>query len=94
MKLEFSKNAQEEVSIAYAWYQGQRSGLGEQFLEYLETKVSFIQNNPNAFPLKHQYYRLVLLDKFPFLIVYEVLSEKVIVYHVFHTSRNPKYWMR
>lgn len=92
MKLEFSKNAREEISTAYQWYEGQQAGLGERFLEYLESKASFIQNNPRAYPLKHDYLRLALIDKFPFLLVYELAKGKVIIYHVFHTSRNPEYW--
>jgi len=29
------------------------------------------------------------LAKFPFIIIYEIIESEVVIYSVFHTSRNP-----
>jgi hypothetical protein len=30
------------------------------------------------------------LVKFPFVIIYEIIGTEIIIYSVFHTSRNPE----
>jgi plasmid stabilization system protein ParE len=94
VELEFSRAAREEISIAYNWYEEQQDGLGERFLKYLEAKADFVKNYPKSYPLKYKLFRLALLDNFPFLLAYELLEDKVIVYRVFHASRNPEYWRK
>ena len=40
----------------------------------------------------HEDYRRCLLQRFPYAVFYEYSGSTVIVYSVFHTSRNPDKW--
>ncbi|MDO6761096.1 type II toxin-antitoxin system RelE/ParE family toxin [Tamlana sp. 2_MG-2023] len=88
--LEVKDEANSETIEAYLYYEEKRIGLGEAFLEHLETYFDRITANPEHFPLKRKPYREAFIKRFPFLIVYEIDKNKVIVYSVFNTWQNPE----
>jgi len=94
LAVEFSFNARQEIKIAFSWYEEKQLGLGERFLAMLERKVKFLSKNPLTYPLKHKFLRIAKINVFPFVIVYEVFEDKVVIYHVFHTRRNPNFWKK
>ncbi len=75
---------------AYYWYEQQKQGLGERFINELEDKYHKISNNPTAYGKRNDSYRHIVLRKFPYVIVFRIIEKTVVVYAVFHTSRNPK----
>ncbi|GAB3931120.1 type II toxin-antitoxin system RelE/ParE family toxin [Mucilaginibacter myungsuensis] len=95
-KVDLTIKATKELQEAYDWYEGRRNGLGDRFMADFNKKADFISNNAVLFAVKIERkgskYREVLLDVFPFLVVYEVLEEEKIVrvFSVFNTSRHPK----
>ncbi len=66
-------------------------GLGMRFYKEFQETINIISINPNLFNKKRKNYRQVKMKKFPFLIVYELESNKIIVSRLFHAKRNPKY---
>ena len=88
--LEITEEANLEIINAYLFYERQNAGLGETFLEHLDIYLERITANPEHFPQKRKPYREAFIKRFPFLIIYEVIKEKVIVYAVFHTRQNPE----
>ena len=74
---------------AYDWYEVQKKGLGEEFLAELDTSYKKIQTHPTFYSIIKKNYRQVSLKRFPYVIVYEIIKSQVIVFAVFHTSRNP-----
>lgn len=89
-KIQITINAEKEILSAYNFYEDQQISLGEKFLNELETSFKLIQKNPYLFARKHKAFREIVLNKFPFLIVYEINAEILIIISVFHTSKNPK----
>jgi hypothetical protein len=87
--LEIKDEANLETIEAYLYYEGKRTGLGEEFLEHLDTYFDRITANPKHFPKKRKPYREAFIKRFPFLIIYEIEKNKVIVYSVFNTWQNP-----
>lgn len=75
---------------AYIWYEQQQPGLGEKFLGELEDKYQKISNNPRAYGKRNESYRHIVLRKFPYVIVFRIIKKTVVIYAVFHTSRNPQ----
>jgi hypothetical protein len=61
-------------------------------LSLFDKTIDFILLNPEGYPEKRSPYREILLEKFPYLIIYELDKKRHIIYilHVFHTRRNPK----
>jgi plasmid stabilization system protein ParE len=88
--LEIKDEANREIIEAYLYYQEKRTGLGEEFLEHLDSYFERIVSNPKHFPQKRKPYREAFIKRFPFLIVYEITKNKIIIYSVFNTWQNPE----
>jgi plasmid stabilization system protein ParE len=74
---------------AYEWYEEQLPGLGGDFLLELELGYTKILENPTFYSFIENGFRRLLLKRFPYVIIYEILDTDLVVYAVFHTSRNP-----
>lgn len=87
-----SSEAVKELQESFEWYEVRCEGLGIQFIEHIDKTIRLIRKNPETFPVKGGSYREVVINKFPFVIIYELLKNDHIVYilHIFHTKRNPK----
>lgn len=83
--LEVKDDANIEIIEAYLYYEEKRVGLGDEFLEHLDIYFDRITTNPKHFPQKRKPYREAFIKRFPFLVIYEITKEKVIVYAVFNT---------
>lgn len=88
--LEIHPKAENETVDAYNWYEDQYNGLGEMFLSDLESVYKKIELNPDFFSKAGKGFRQAVLKQFPYVVVYEIKRTRVVVYAVFHTSRNPK----
>ena len=75
---------------AYDWYELQKDGLGELFLKELDENYDKLQSFPAAYGKREGNYRHINLKKFPYVVVFKIIKTTVLVYAVFHTSRNPK----
>ena len=42
-----------------------------------------------AYAIIDKNYRQIILKTFPYVVVYEIVEEAVVVFAVFHTSQNP-----
>jgi len=91
-ELIIAPEAQQDVDGAYSWYEDRRPGLGEEFLSCVDACIQAISRMPELYAKVHEEYRRALVRRFPYAIFYEYTGGKVIVYSIFHTSRNPKKW--
>lgn len=88
--LEIKHEANIEIIEAYLYYEDKRNRLGEEFLAHLDSYFKRITANPKHFPQKRKPYREAFIKRFPFIIIYEIEKQKVIVYSVFNTWKNPE----
>ncbi|MFN8282317.1 MAG: type II toxin-antitoxin system RelE/ParE family toxin [Chitinophagales bacterium] len=79
-----------ESNEAYHYYEEQQKGLGLKFEEALYKAIFYIQRNPEHFRVVKNKIRQLLIPKFPYLIIYRIVKDKIYIQSVFHTSRNPK----
>lgn len=75
---------------AYDWYEIQLEGLGESFLDELEAGYRKVLANPTFYSFIENGYRRLLINRFPYVIIYEILDKTIVVFAIFHTSRNPE----
>lgn len=87
--MEIKEEANLEIIEAYLYYEEKRIGLGEEFLEQIDIYFDRITSSPKHFPQKRKPYREAFIKRFPFLIIYEIEKNKVIVYSVFNTWQSP-----
>ena len=76
---------------AYEWYENQKDGLGEEFLSALDICYKKLELTPTFYKRISNEFRQVRLKRFPYVVVYEIIKNEVIVFAVFHTSRNPNF---
>ena len=86
----FRERATIEIQESFEYYEKQKIGLGIDFKNQLEKELDYILNNPKHYKLVRKPFRQALVNIFPFLIIYKISGRNIIVYSVFHTSRNPK----
>jgi plasmid stabilization system protein ParE len=86
--------AEQDIAEAYAWYESQRIGLGEDFMSRVDACIEAILRTPEMHQVVHETYRRGLIRRFPYAIFYEYENGIVTVYCVCHTSRDPDKWRR
>jgi plasmid stabilization system protein ParE len=91
-ELVIAPEAEQDVADAYAWYEGRRSGLGEEFLSCVDACIEAICRTPEIHAVVPENYRRGLVRRFPYAIFYEYAEGIVTVYCVFHTARDPHKW--
>lgn len=77
-----------DVADAYEWYEGKDIGLGDSFLNCLDTAFASIAEHPTHYPVRFDSFRRILLDRFPYAICYEYDDQAVFVHYVFHCSQD------
>lgn len=86
------RDARAEFDAAFDWYEGQRPGLGLDFVARIQEAFARIADRPELFGIVAHDVRRALVRRFPYAIIYRVESERILVVAVFHTSRDPDTW--
>lgn len=86
--------AEQDLAEAYAWYEDQRTGLGEDFLDRVDASIEGILRAPEMYALIYKNYRRALVRRFPYAVFYEFENDTVTVYCVFNSSQDPEKWRR
>jgi toxin ParE1/3/4 len=87
--------AKAELRKARHWYDKQRQGLGHELLDEVLAALDKIERD-NSIGLRHENtrFRFHCLDRFPYIIFYECLTDRVRVVAIAHERRRPGYWKR
>lgn len=73
---------------AYEWYEEQQPGLGDAFLNQVDRCYDRLESNPLLYAKIKGGFRQIILNIFPYVVVFEIAKNEVIVYAVFHTKRS------
>ena len=95
-KIKIDFDAFQDIEEAAEWYELQSKGLGTRYKNQVKKQINALKQNPYLFSIKYNNIHCRKIEKFPFLIHYQIEEEQQIinVFAVFHTSRNPKIWLR
>lgn len=96
--LVFRPEVRDELEEAYNWYESQRLGLGDQFLNCVDEIVDRIRSMPESYAIVHrdlrravvQRFPCAVVQRFPYAVYYRIVSSRIIVIAVFHGRRDPK----
>ena len=89
MRLRYAARAIDDLHIAFEWYEGQRRGLGFEFLDCVEAAIETIQQIPKLYAKHHAHFRRVLVRRFPFSIFYTIEKKEIIVHAIFDNRQDP-----
>jgi len=63
--LRLRDEAERDITLAASWYEEQREGLGQEFLDELLATLQNIAEHPRAYPVLHRDVRRALLCRVP-----------------------------
>ncbi len=92
MTVRFRSEAASDVVLAREWYDAQRPGLGDEFVQGLEHVIELISDLPEAFPEIAVGLRRALLGRFPYAVYYRLDADLIDVIACLHTRRSPSRW--
>jgi plasmid stabilization system protein ParE len=85
------QKAREDMQKSADWYNEQQAGVGERFLINVVRSFTLIASNPLHYEEKFsKKFRFAIVTDFPFVVVFKIKDQTIVVNAVFHTSRNPK----
>jgi len=91
--IRFAKDAVLELRGARAWYDRQRSGLGEELERELRLTLDAAAERPESFaPIADvPGLRKAPVDRFPYVVVFKETPRGIRVLAVAHAHRKPGY---
>ena len=92
LQLRVRPEAEQDIEEAATWYEQQRLGLGQEFLDEVLRAFEKISARPALYPAVHRETRRTLTRRFPFGVYYRVQRELVVDVAVMHGSRSPRRW--
>ncbi len=84
--------AQADLQEARTWYEQQRPGLGDAFVEAADEMFMRIREMPELHAVVLRDVRRGKLRRFPYVAYYRVLTNRIEVLAILHGSRDPKVW--
>ena len=98
MNYSLSRSSRRELAEAAQWYEDRRDGLGDEFLDEVYRCAGLAARRPGTFPIDEDappgyVVRNVLLQRFPFRLIYSVRGGMLVVLAVAHAARQPGYWL-
>ena len=94
MRIVYRPKAVDDVLEARRWYESEQDGLGTVFEKAVKATISIAGEFPLAgFELIPDVRRLVVRG-FPFVVLYSVEDERIVVFRVVHGRLDPNSWQR
>jgi plasmid stabilization system protein ParE len=93
-ELDIHPAAVKESRKAYRWYLRRSPAAASRFQVALEAALEQIMRSPDRWPAYLHGTRYRLLRRFPFIVVYRQLADRLQVLAVAHGRRRPGYWKR
>ena len=89
--------AEAELLSAMLFYEDRREGLGQDFYDRVSDAVMAIGREPLRFPVyegksSSRIFRRAPVERFPYIVVYQVRDDETLIVAVAHSSREPGYW--
>lgn len=88
MRIRFQPDAEAELAEARPWYGFQREGLDDALTERVDETLQRIGNTPFAYPIVYRQLRRAVVRQIPFAIFYEPLADEILVFAIYHSSRD------
>jgi plasmid stabilization system protein ParE len=90
--LRFHPEAVAEAERSRDWYARRSPRAAQGFLDELSKAFASIQGSPEAWQAHLHGTRRFTFRRYPFVVVFRVEDESVLIVAVAHTKRKPGYW--
>jgi len=79
-----------ELKEVSSYYESKQKELGLRFILSWETAMEHIKEAPLLYQKKNKRLRTIKLNKFPYLLVFEIIGNKIYLFRLANAKRNPK----
>uniref|UniRef100_Q3ARI3 Plasmid stabilization system n=1 Tax=Chlorobium chlorochromatii (strain CaD3) TaxID=340177 RepID=Q3ARI3_CHLCH len=93
MRVFFLKYAQQELDDTAHCYEMELKGLGKIFKDEVKKAISRIIKYPEAWTIERTTIRKCTLHKFPYVILYSIEKNHIVIIAISHQHRKPYYWI-
>jgi len=90
----FLEEADAEFQETIAYLDAQSEGLGDSFIDDVESAVRHVLQYPESGNPVSRHVRKSVLSKFPYNLLYVVESDEIVVVAVAAHRRRPNYWRK
>lgn len=84
--------AEDELNDAINYYEDQLTGLGLRFLKDIQETLDLLSFTPYGWRLASKRTRRINTKRFPYLILYVIDGDDIVVTCIAHQHRNPQYY--
>jgi plasmid stabilization system protein ParE len=81
-----------DIEGVHLWYESQRPGLGDEFLDAVLRVFEVLEESPRRYRVVHRDTRRANVRRFPYSWFYRIIETDVVVIACFHASRDPRRW--
>src|SRR5438309_288083 len=92
LSLRYHPAVKQDVRRARMWYEDKRAGLGDEFMKEVHTVLDHVREHPEIYEVVRGNVRRGVTNRFPYIVLYRVEPERVVILGVFHGSRDPIIW--
>ena len=92
LPLELRPEAESDIRSARDWYDRQRNGLGDEFLDSVDALFAAIAQHPRQYAATARGVRRAKRRRFPYVVYYRVLTDCIEVLAILHGRRDPRVW--
>ena len=92
MRIDFHPAALQELIDSARYYETRLPGLGTDFKSEVDRSLDRLNVNPDIGVVVEAPYRRLLLDRFPFSVIYRTRGSILLILAVAHHRRRPGYW--
>ena len=89
-KLIVTTTAELDLQDAIDWYTSIQKDLGQKFYKSVLEQFASIQKHPHYYSFYFKEYRRTLVLHFPYIIIFKINNQEVIVYSIIYAGRNPE----
>jgi toxin ParE1/3/4 len=81
-----------DVREAAWWYDRRSAGLGDAFVDQVSQCVAEIIADPERFAIGPSGCRYVRVSRFPYVVLFDVVADELLIFGVLHTARSMEKW--
>lgn len=81
-----------DVREAAGWYDRRSHGLGDAFADLVSQVVADVFAAPEQFAVSPAGCRHALVPRFPYVVLFDVVDDELLMFGVLHTARSMEKW--
>ena len=94
MKYVFHSEAAKELDESFHYYESEYAGRGYRFVRKVEECARRICRYPELGAEELPNIRRMVVDRFPYKIIYMLHNAEIIILAIAHSHRMPVYWKK